>query len=88
MTSASYPILPQCLRCAKARCPECLVGTRYIRKGKWMVCSDHEWSPLDMALFEEQERQRKLAGDKTKRKVKVTGRGRKRGVRNLSSVGK
>lgn len=41
-----------------------------------------------MALFEEQERQRKLAGDKTKRKVKVTGRGRKRGVRNLSSVGK
>lgn len=48
-----------------------------------MVCSDHEWSPLDMALFEEQERQRKLAGDKTKRKVEVTGRrggGRKRVV--------
>lgn len=40
-----------------------------------MVCADHEWGPLDTALFEEQERQRKLAGDKTKRKVERTGRG-------------
>ena len=34
-----------------------------------MLCSDHEWGPLDEMLFEEQERQRKLGGEKAKRKV-------------------
>ncbi|CAN0131795.1 unnamed protein product, partial [Ascophyllum nodosum] len=63
--------LSKCLRCAKARCPDCLSSTRYVRKGKWMLCSDHEWGPLDEMLFEEQERQRKLGGEKAKRKTKI-----------------
>lgn len=69
-----HTILPsvqsnQCLRCAKARCPDCLKNTRYVRKGKWIVCSDHEWTPQDLILFEEQQRQKKSSGDKGKRKV-------------------
>lgn len=35
-----------------------------------MVCDDHEWSPQDWALYEEQQRQKKLGGaEKGKRKV-------------------
>lgn len=60
----------QCLRCAKARCPDCLKTARYVKKGKWMVCSDHEWTPQDLAMFEEQQRIKKSGADKGKRKVR------------------
>lgn len=63
----------QCLRCAKARCPDCLLTARHVKKGRWMVCDDHDWKPQDLALFEEQQeqqRQKKMGGsDKGKRKV-------------------
>ncbi|CAM9872438.1 unnamed protein product, partial [Ectocarpus sp. 13 AM-2016] len=62
--------LAKCLRCAKARCPDCLKTARYVKKGKWMVCSDHEWTPQDLAMFEEQQRIKKSGADKGKRKPK------------------
>lgn len=38
-----------------------------------MVCSDHEWEPQDVAIFDEQQRQKKLgAMEKGKRKVLVS----------------
>lgn len=44
--------------------------SRYVKKGKWMVCSDHEWKPQDMVLYEEQQRQKSFAGsEKGKRKA-------------------
>ncbi len=35
-----------------------------------MVCSDHKWTPQDLALFEEQQRTKKTGAEKGKRKVK------------------
>lgn len=36
-----------------------------------MVCSDHEWTPQDIALFEEQQLQKKYGAEKGKRKVRI-----------------
>lgn len=49
-----------------------------------MVCADHEWTPQDHALYEEQQRQKKHGLEKGKRKVNTflgwRGAGRARGV--------
>lgn len=69
------------MRCPKARCPDCLLDTKYVKKGKWMVCADHEWKPQDWALYEDQERQRRQGGtEKGKRKVRGRWRDQSLGV--------
>ena len=37
-----------------------------------MVCSDHKWTPQDLALFEEQQKSKKAGAEKGKRKVRQT----------------
>lgn len=35
-----------------------------------MVCSDHKWTPQDLALYEEQQKSKKASTEKGKRRVR------------------